>query len=215
MPTTSVHGNLVLPQIVGTQPNGTGRVFFVVPLDHLDLGLIIKPDELHVELRLLLLGSLGLLLDLPVDFFTSAIHASGHDVRDGRLAVGVIFLPRTDLGGQDACRTIVEAVLIRAGLFVYGWRQVPVDIKALGKKAIATRPEIEQIMFSMPVEMDATDAERQLYIVRRRIEKAVIRDMISDFYLCSLSSRSIIYKGMFLAEQVTAFFPDLLDQRFH
>lgn len=91
------------------------------------------------------------------------------------------------------------------GHSIYGWRQVPVDIKALGTKAIATRPEIEQIMFSMPVEMDATEAERQLYVVRRRIEKAVMKHMISDFYLCSLSSRSIIYKGMFLAEQVTAF----------
>ena len=98
--------------------------------------------------------------------------------------------------------------------FIYGWRQVPVDTSALGQKAIATRPEIEQIMFSMPTDMSEEDAERQLYLVRRRIEKAVIQDLISDFYICSLSTRSIIYKGMFLAEQVTAFFPDLLDPRF-
>ena len=76
----------------------------------------------------------GLLLDLPVEFFTSAINASGHSLRDGRLAVGVVFLPRTDLGAQDACRTIVEAELIRAGLFVYGWRQVPVDISVIERR---------------------------------------------------------------------------------
>jgi glutamate synthase (NADPH/NADH) large chain len=69
-------------------------------------------------------------------------------------------------------------------------------------------------MFSMPADMSEEEAEIQLYLVRRRIEKAVSNELISDFYICSLSSRSIIYKGMFLAEQVTAFFPDLLDPRF-
>ncbi|WP_443645305.1 glutamate synthase large subunit [Candidatus Ponderosibacter sp. Uisw_141_02] len=156
----------------------------------------------------------GIHIEIPRDFFIEHIARTGHDDDGGRLAVGMVFLPRTDLGAQERCRCIVEQEILAVGHSVYGWRQVPVDIKALGTKAIATRPEIEQIMFSMPVEMDAAEAERQLYLVRRRIEKAVIKHMINDFYLCSLSSRSIIYKGMFLAEQVTAFFPDLLDQRF-
>jgi glutamate synthase (NADPH/NADH) large chain len=156
----------------------------------------------------------GIHIEIPRDFFIEHIARTGHDDDGGRLAVGMVFLPRTDLGAQERCRCIVEQEILAVGHSIYGWRQVPVDIKALGTKAIATRPEIEQIMFSMPVEMDAAEAERQLYLVRRRIEKAVIKHMINDFYLCSLSSRSIIYKGMFLAEQVTAFFPDLLDQRF-
>ena len=156
----------------------------------------------------------GIHIEIPRDFFIEHIARTGHDDDGGRLAVGMVFLPRTDLGAQERCRCIVEQEILAVGHSIYGWRQVPVDIKALGTKAIATRPEIEQIMFSMPVEMDVTEAERQLYLVRRRIEKAVIKHMINDFYLCSLSSRSIIYKGMFLAEQVTAFFPDLLDQRF-
>ncbi|NCW31121.1 MAG: glutamate synthase large subunit, partial [Alphaproteobacteria bacterium] len=156
----------------------------------------------------------GIHIEIPRDFFIEHIARTGHDDDGGRLAVGMVFLPRTDLAAQERCRCIVEQEILAVGHSIYGWRQVPVDIKALGTKAIATRPEIEQIMFSMPVEMDATEAERQLYVVRRRIEKAVMKHMISDFYLCSLSSRSIIYKGMFLAEQVTAFFPDLLDPRF-
>jgi glutamate synthase (NADPH/NADH) large chain len=156
----------------------------------------------------------GIHIEIPRDFFIEHIARTGHDDDGGRLAVGMVFLPRTDLGAQERCRCIVEQEILAVGHSIYGWRQVPVDIKALGTKAIATRPEIEQIMFSMPVGMDAAEAERQLYLVRRRIEKAVIKHMINDFYLCSLSSRSIIYKGMFLAEQVTAFFPDLLDQRF-
>ena len=96
---------------------------------------------------------------------------------------------------------------------IYGWR-VPVNIKALGEKANATRPEIEQIMFSMPSSMSEEEAEHQLYLIRKRIEKAVLAELINDFYICSLSSRSIIYKGMFLAEQVTEFYPDLDDKLF-
>ena len=156
----------------------------------------------------------GIHIEIPRDFFIEHIARTGHDDDGGRLAVGMVFLPRTDLGAQERCRCIVEQEILAVGHYIYGWRQVPVDIRALGTKAAATRPEIEQIMFSMPADMDAVEAERQLYLVRRRIEKAVLNHMITDFYICSLSSRSIIYKGMFLAEQVTAFFPDLLDQRF-
>ena len=125
----------------------------------------------------------GLLLDLPVEFFTSAINASGHEVRPGRLAVGVIFLPRTDLVAQDACRTIVEAELIRAGLFVYGWRQVPVDASVIGRKAKQTRPEIEQVMIAGPEphEQSSDEFEKQLYVVRRRIERRIVEAQLRDF----------------------------------
>ena len=156
----------------------------------------------------------GIHIEIPRDFFIEHIARTGHDDDGGRLAVGMVFLPRTDLSAQERCRCIVEQEILAFGHSIYGWRQVPVDVSALGEKANATRPEIEQIMFSMAEGCDEAEAERQLYIVRRRIEKAVMAELISDFYICSLSSRSIIYKGMFLAEQVTAFFPDLLDRRF-
>jgi glutamate synthase (NADPH/NADH) large chain len=156
----------------------------------------------------------GIHIEIPRDFFIEHIARTGHDDDGGRLAVGMVFLPRTDLAAQERCRCIVEQEILAVGHIIYGWRQVPVDTNALGDKAKATRPEIEQIMFSMPADIDETEAERQLYIVRRRIEKAVTAELISDFYICSMSSRSIIYKGMFLAEQVTAFFPDLNDTRF-
>ena len=82
----------------------------------------------------------------------------------------MVFLPRTDLAAQERCRCIVEQEILAVGHVIYGWRQVPVDTQALGDKAMATRPEIEQIMFSMPTDIDEEEAERQLYIVRRRIE---------------------------------------------
>ena len=62
----------------------------------------------------------------------------------------MVFLPRTDLGAQERCRVIVESEILKFGCFIFGWRQVPVDISVIGEKANATRPEIEQIMFSAP-----------------------------------------------------------------
>ena len=158
----------------------------------------------------------GLHVDLPLKFFDDAVAASGHKARPNRLAVGMIFLPRTDLGAQESCRTIVEAAIIEAGYTIYGWRQVPVDVSVIGLKAQATRPEIEQIMIAGPMPDDATAAEfeKNLYLVRRRIEKRVIAAQIQGFYVCSLSCRSIVYKGLFLAESLSVFYPDLTDQRF-
>lgn len=158
----------------------------------------------------------GLHVDLPLRFFDDAIAMSGHKVRPNRLAVGMVFLPRTDLAAQETCRTIVESAIIEAGYTIYGWRQVPVDVSVIGMKAQATRPEIEQIMIAgpMPDEVDAAEFEKNLYLVRRRIEKRVIAAQIQGFYVCSLSCRSIIYKGLFLAESLSVFYPDLTDKRF-
>lgn len=158
----------------------------------------------------------GLHVDLPHKFFDEAIQASGHKVADNQLAVGMIFLPRTDLGAQESCRTIVESVIIEAGYSIYGWRQVPVDVSVIGRKAQETRPEIEQIMIAgpLPGTQSAEEFEKDLYLVRRRIEKRVIAAQINGFYICSLSCRSIVYKGLFLAESLSVFYPDLKDPRF-
>lgn len=158
----------------------------------------------------------GLHVDLPLRFFDDAVLASGHRVLPNRLAVGMVFMPRVDLGAQEACRTIVESVLIDAGYTIYGWRQVPVDVSVIGQKAQATRPEIEQIMIAgpMPDAQSEAEFEKNLYLVRRRIEQRIIAAQISGFYICSLSCRSIIYKGLFLAESLSEFYPDLRDERF-
>ncbi len=158
----------------------------------------------------------GIHVDLPHRFFDDAVVASGHRVLPNRLAVGMVFMPRTDLGAQETCRTIVEAAIIEAGYTIYGWRQVPVDVSVIGQKAQATRPEIEQIMIAgpLPGDQDESEFEKNLYLVRRRIEKRIIAAQITGFYICSLSCRSIIYKGLFLAESLSDFYPDLNDERF-
>ena len=154
----------------------------------------------------------GIHVQIPVAFFQDQIRRTGHEPDDKLIAVGQVFLPRTDFGAQERCRTIVESEVLRMGHYIYGWRHVPVDNSVLGEKANATRPEIEQILIRNEKGVDEEQFERELYIIRRRIEKAAA--MVTGFYFCSMSCRSIIYKGMMLAEQVAEFYPDLMDARF-
>ena len=156
----------------------------------------------------------GIHLQIPQDFFREHITRTGHAIEEGRIGVGMVFLPRTDYEAQERCRVIVEREILRDGYTIYGWRQVPVNTEVIGEKANAARPEIEQIMIAATPGMSAEDFEVDLYVIRRRIEKAVESESIKDFYICSLSGRSIIYKGMFLAEQLAVFYPDLNDARF-
>ena len=155
----------------------------------------------------------GIHIEIPQDFFADAIRRSGSVPNDAPIAVGMVFLPKTDLGAQERCRSIVESEILALGYSIYGWRQVPIDVACIGEKANATRPEIEQIMIRGRDSNMAT-FERDLYVIRRRIEKQAIAAQVNELYICSLSCRSIIYKGMFLAESLTVFYPDLLDPRF-
>ncbi|MCE9521317.1 MAG: hypothetical protein K8S25_02645, partial [Alphaproteobacteria bacterium] len=70
----------------------------------------------------------GLHIQVPQDFFADEVKATGHELEGGRIGIGMIFLPRTDYTAQETCRTIVEAEILRFGYYIYGWRQVPVDI---------------------------------------------------------------------------------------
>ena len=157
----------------------------------------------------------GISLQIPDVFFQEQIQRTGHVRKTNRrLAVGMVFLPRTNFEAQETCRTIIEKEILDMGHYIYGWRHVPVNTEVLGVKAGATRPEIEQILFSDGHNMVEEQFERNLYIIRKRIEKAAVAAQINDFYICSLSCRSVIYKGMMLAEQVSEFYPDLKDERF-
>ncbi len=156
----------------------------------------------------------GIHVQIPQNFFKEHIRKSGHEPIPGKLGVGMVFLPRTDLEAQERCRIIVESEILKAGFEIYGWRQVPVNVEVIGEKANATRPEIEQIMIANSRGLTAMLFERWLFVIRRRIENRALAESIKDFYICSLSCRSVIYKGMFLAEQLTAFYPDLADERF-
>jgi glutamate synthase (NADPH) large chain len=156
----------------------------------------------------------GILIDAPQAFFREIVVRTGHAISPGPVFVGQIFLPRTDFAAQERARTIIETEILRAGFELYGWRQVPVDIAAIGEKANATRPEIEQVLFHDPAGRDERTVDKDLFIVRRRIESRALAANIMELYICSLSAQTLIYKGMFLAEQIDAFYPDLKDARF-
>lgn len=156
----------------------------------------------------------GIRIEVPQDFFREQVERAGHKPTDDPICVGQIFLPRADLGQQEAARAIVETEILHFGFYIYGWRQPPVDIAVIGRKAQDTRPEIEQIMFRDARGRDAEELERALYICRRRIERRTREAGIPGFYVCSLSHKSLIYKGMFLAEDIDNFYLDLRDERF-
>lgn len=156
----------------------------------------------------------GIHLQIPFDFFCDHIEHTGQAVEGDKLAVGMMFLPRKNFSAQETCRAIVEQEILRLGCRIYGWRQVPVKADVIGEIAADSRPEIEQILIAPKAGVDEARFELELFFIRKRIENAVRTRAINDFYICSLSCRSVIYKGLFKAEQLTAFYPDLLDARF-
>ena len=155
----------------------------------------------------------GIHVQIPHDFFQRKIKGTGpHRPSASRSAWSSCRAP--SFQQQEACRTIVESEILRLGYAIRGWRQVPVDTSVLGEKAAATRPEIEQIIIGNPKNIDEDLFERDLYLIRRRIEKQALAENITEFYICSLCCRSVIYKGLFLAESLALFYPDLQDERF-
>jgi glutamate synthase (NADPH) large chain len=157
----------------------------------------------------------GIQLEIAPDFFKEKILATGHTPDDTkRICVGMVFLPRTNYSDQEKCREIVESVLLKENFSIYGWRQVPVNPKVLGKTAEQNMPEIAQVLFKKNIELKTNDLERELFVSRKKIEKLANQSQLKEFYICSFSSRSIVYKGMFLAESLAEFYPDLNDKSF-
>ena len=157
----------------------------------------------------------GIHLEIPKDFFIEKIEVTGHKHDSSEICVGMIFLPRNDYSAQENCKTIVESELTKNNFSIYGWRQVPVNPKVLGEKAFQTMPEIIQVLFkSNDQNLLEKDLERKIYETRKKIENKAFNLSLNNFYICSISSKSIIYKGMFLAENISDFFLDLKDERF-
>ena len=89
----------------------------------------------------------GIHIEIPEDFFVERIQNAGRQHKEGKICVGMIFLPRNDYSSQEKCKTIVENELLNKNYYIYRWRQVPVNTKVLGDKAESNRPEIVQVIF--------------------------------------------------------------------
>jgi len=147
----------------------------------------------------------GVLIEIPHEFFSR--ECSFKLPEAGRYGVGMMFLP-VEPHQRLLCEGIVERIAKEQGLTVLGWRDTPVNADAIGRHARATQPYIEQIFLGAPDAMDQDELERRLYVIRRLAERE-IRDEF--FYVPSLSSRTIVYKGLMLAPQIAEFYGELSD----
>ena len=156
----------------------------------------------------------GIQIEIAPEFFKEKILSTGHTPdEDKRICVGMVFLPRTDYTEQEKCREIIESALLEGNYYIYGWRQVPINPSVLGRTADQNRPEIAQVLFKKNENLQTNDLERDLFETRKKIEKIARESQLKELYICSFSSRSIVYKGMFLAEMLSEFYPDLNDKK--
>ena len=147
----------------------------------------------------------GILVQLSHTFFAKAAGEAGIDLPGPRdYGVGMFFFPRDDLRRRQA-RQRFEDIAAKEGLPFLGWRTVPVCPQVLGRRALDKMPVIEQAFLARPAETaPGLDFDRRLYVVRRLFEHAS-----PDTYVPSLSSRTVVYKGMFLVGQLRQFYSDL------
>ncbi len=138
--------------------------------------------------------------------------------KEGDYAVAMIFYPN-DKSLRDQCETILKQALQSQGLETIGSRAVPFDTSELSDNVIATQPIIEQVFVPKPTSLDIEAFERKLLITRKVISNSIYQalpevDGDNGFYVVSFSARTLVYKGMFLAHQLGAFYPDLSDETF-
>ncbi len=151
----------------------------------------------------------GLLLQKPDLFFQEVARENGWTLGN-RYAVGMLFLSQ-DRQRAEASQQIIDDELARETLTVVGWREVPIDPSVLGELAQKTLPRIMQVIINAPFAWGATDLERRLYMVRRRVEKRLADD--PDFYVASLSTLVVVYKGLCRPADLPRFYLDLADLR--
>ncbi len=154
----------------------------------------------------------GILIQMPDKFFR--VESKGWDVKlpsPGKYGVGMTFFPQKETR-REKCKTIIENSIESEGMSLIGWRDVPVDSKKIGVLANKARPFISQFFVTTISDISEEQFESNLYSLRRVIEKAVDADSpesSDDFYICSLSSNKIVYKGLIMAHQLERFYLDL------
>ncbi|HET7831866.1 MAG TPA: glutamate synthase-related protein [Gallionella sp.] len=157
----------------------------------------------------------GILLQIPDAFLRAQCAAQGVELpASGSYGVGMLFLPR-DPAARAACEQAIAAKIAAEGQQLLGWRDVPVDSTGLGESVKKVEPVVRQVFVARGANCADADAfERKLFVIRKTAEHAV-RSLANGqgkgFYIPSLSSRTIVYKGMLLADQVGTYYLDLQD----
>ncbi len=152
----------------------------------------------------------GVLLQVPRDFYLIQGYALPPE---GQFGTGLVFLPQ-DKSDADRCEEILVSLIARENIDVIGFSDVPTDNSTLGEIAKSAEPRIRQILLGADMEQDAL--ERKLYIIRKKAEKTIRNSNLKQknfFYIPSLSTKVLIYKGMFTSEQLGEYFLDFRDKR--
>jgi glutamate synthase (NADPH/NADH) large chain len=157
----------------------------------------------------------GVMIQTPHAFLTRECKSAGFDLPGPRYyGVGMFFMPVND-SDRQIMETLFEKIVAEEGQHVLGWRTVETDGSMLGPTARAAQPVIRQVFIERsPYLKDRMSFERKLYVIRKRAEKALRYGGLpgsQQFYICSLSYKTLVYKGMLTSKQVRYFFPELSD----
>jgi glutamate synthase (NADPH) large chain len=158
----------------------------------------------------------GILIQIPHEFFARQCSKLGFKLPDpGAYGVGMMFLP-VEPRQRLICEGIVERISREEGLTVLGWRDTPLRVDAIGRLARAAQPYIEQFFVGGGAHLTQDQLERKLYVVRRQAETEIAATDLPEkdfFYVPSLSTRTIVYKGLLLAPQIAEFYLELSDPK--
>ena len=158
----------------------------------------------------------GIIIQMPHEFVAAAFGRIGISAPErGSYGVGMTFLPR-DAEERSRCEAAVERIVAAEGQRFLGWRDVPVSPDRIGTLSARVMPTIRQFLVGRSESTETgRDFEQRLLVIRKQIEKAILGDDLSaqsDFYVCSLSSRTIVYKGLLMAHQLQDFYHDLKNE---
>ena len=157
----------------------------------------------------------GILTQIPEKLFQKELEKLGvHLDSINDVGVGMIFLPHHNGSAQAHGRALVEKTLQQYGVPLLGWRSVPLDLSALGTKALETMPEIQQVLVGRPEQLADDAFERRLYLICKELEHRITAAGLDEFHIASFSHRTIVYKGLLVAPQLSQFYLDLKDSDF-
>jgi glutamate synthase domain-containing protein 2/glutamate synthase domain-containing protein 1/glutamate synthase domain-containing protein 3 len=151
----------------------------------------------------------GVLTQIPRALFLRELERQGVLAEADKLAVGMLFLPRDNADAETSSRIITQT-LHQRGLTVLGWREVPTNDRVLGQRAKDTKPRIRQVIIGRPDELGEANFERTLLLARKEME-ATFRARNLPVYIPSMSSRTIVYKGLLVGTHLGCFYLDLRD----
>jgi glutamate synthase (NADPH) large chain len=158
----------------------------------------------------------GVTIQIPHRLFAEECKKLGFGLPpEGEYGVAMVFLP-VEPQPRFLCQGVFDRIVQEEGLSIIGWRDIEVDADAIGRTARASQPYIEQLFIRCPEGIARDDFERRLFIIRKRVEAEIAKSDIRDrhfFYVPSMSSWTIVYKGLLLAPQLAQFYPDLSDAR--